>query len=119
MNFKIQLVVDDDQGQIKTEDIIQFERDDNSIVGLSLIESKSLLKALQRSIVLYQGFWLDRKSWIITLQDITERKHKESELEVAARVFSSSSEGIIITDIDGRMIDVNTGFEHTFGYKGF
>ena len=55
MNFKIQLIVDDDQDQITTEDIIQFERDDNSAVGLSLIESKALLKALQRSIVLCQA----------------------------------------------------------------
>ena len=55
MNFKIQLIVDDDQGQITTEDIIQFERDDNSAVGLSLIESKALLKALQRSIILCQA----------------------------------------------------------------
>lgn len=65
----------------------------------------------------HEGFWIDKKSWIITLQDITERKQKEAELEIAARVFSSSRESIIITDMDGRMIDVNKGFEQTFGYK--
>ncbi|KTC92222.1 hypothetical protein [Legionella cincinnatiensis] len=43
MNFKIQLVVDDDQGQITSEDIIELERTDHHFVGFSLIESKALL----------------------------------------------------------------------------
>ena len=57
MNFKIQLVIDDDQGEITTEDVIHFERNvgQNSIVGLSLMESKHILKSLQQQVVLRQA----------------------------------------------------------------
>ena len=57
MHFKIQLVIDNDQGEITTEDMIHLDRLDGqgSMVGLSLIESKQLLKSLQRKIVLCQS----------------------------------------------------------------
>lgn len=57
MHFKIQLIIDDDHGEIKTEDVINFKRSGNktSLVGLSLVESKELLKSLQKQIVLYQA----------------------------------------------------------------
>ena len=44
MHFKIQLVIDDEQSEIKTEDIIHFKRvgKQASLVGLSLMESKDL-----------------------------------------------------------------------------
>jgi hypothetical protein len=57
MHFKIQLVIDDDHGEIKTEDVINFERVNkkDSLIGLSIIESKEFLKALQKQIVLCQA----------------------------------------------------------------
>lgn len=57
MRFKIQVVIDDGQGETKTEDIIHLERSfgQNSPVGLSLIESKQLLKLLQQKMVLCQA----------------------------------------------------------------
>ena len=57
MHFKIQLIIDDDQGEIKTEDVLNFERVEQqaSLVELSLTESKELLKALQKQIVLCQA----------------------------------------------------------------
>jgi len=57
MHFKIQLIVDDDQGGIKTEDVFNFERvgKQASLIGLSLMESKDLLKSLQKQIVLCQS----------------------------------------------------------------
>ena len=57
MHFKIQLVIDDGLGQITTEDVIHLERQigQNSIVGLSLIESKHILKSLQQKVVLRQA----------------------------------------------------------------
>ena len=57
MHFKIQLVIDNDQGEITTEDVIHLDRQDGqgSMIGLSLIESKQLLKSLQRKIVLCQS----------------------------------------------------------------
>ncbi len=57
MYFNIQLTIGDDKGGVKTEDVIHFERADNesSLVGLSVMESKALLKALQKQIVLCQA----------------------------------------------------------------
>lgn len=63
------------------------------------------------------GFWLNKQSWVITLNDITERKQNEEQLKIAAGVFRSSHESIMITDINGMIIDVNQGFEQTFGYR--
>ena len=55
MKFKIQIVLDDEQGQKKIEDIIQLEKNNDLgyCVGLSLQESKQLLKVLQQKIVLH------------------------------------------------------------------
>jgi diguanylate cyclase (GGDEF)-like protein/PAS domain S-box-containing protein len=63
------------------------------------------------------GFWMNRQSWVITLTDITERRNNEEQLNIAAGVFKSSHESIMITDINGGIIDVNKGFENTLGYS--
>ena len=49
--------------------------------------------------------------------DITERKDSEARLQLAASVFSHSREGIMITRIDGTIIDVNEAFSHITGYS--
>ena len=87
----------------------------NEVTEIEIIHSDQTVTIAE--IHIHKGFWLDEKSWIITIQDITERTHKDEALEIAARVFSSSSESIIITDMSGCMIDVNASFERTFGYK--
>ena len=57
MKFKIQLIVDDEGGQTQIEDILQLDKDSEygHTAGLSLQESKQLLKRLQKNIVLYQA----------------------------------------------------------------
>ena len=57
MQFKIQVVIDDEQGDILTEDIINLEKssDGGGLVGLSLTESKRLLKQLQEVMVSQQA----------------------------------------------------------------
>ena len=52
MKFKIQLHIEDDQGDIKIEDVIQFDKRCDGLIGLSLLESKELLKELQKITVL-------------------------------------------------------------------
>ncbi len=53
--------------------------------------------------------------WVI--QDITERKAAEAELRLAASVFENSSEAILITDAQNRIISVNKAFETITGYS--
>jgi len=57
MKFKLQIVLDDEQGHTQIEDIIQLEKNSNKgyCAGLSLQESKQLLKALQQHMILHQA----------------------------------------------------------------
>lgn len=49
-------------------------------------------------------------------RDVTERKQAEEHLRLAARVFSEAHEGILITDADATIIDVNPTFCEITGY---
>lgn len=48
--------------------------------------------------------------------DISQKKAAESDLQLAASVFTHSREGILITDLDGRILDVNQSFSRITGY---
>jgi diguanylate cyclase (GGDEF)-like protein/PAS domain S-box-containing protein len=52
-----------------------------------------------------------------TIQDVTESKAAEQGLQLAARVFENASEGIIITDADNNIVDVNRAFTVITGYS--
>ncbi len=54
---------------------------------------------------------------LISLVDITERKQNEEQLRLAASVFANSQEGILISDADNRIIDVNPAFTRLTGYS--
>jgi diguanylate cyclase (GGDEF)-like protein/PAS domain S-box-containing protein len=49
--------------------------------------------------------------------DITERKQSETSLQLAASVFSHAREGIMITDAQGSILEVNNTFTLITGYK--
>lgn len=49
-------------------------------------------------------------------RDITGRKQAEAALQLAASVFSHAREGIMITDPDGTIVDVNDAFTRITGY---
>jgi diguanylate cyclase (GGDEF)-like protein/PAS domain S-box-containing protein len=49
--------------------------------------------------------------------DLTERKKTEDNLRLAASVFANSLEGIMITDAEARILDVNEGFTRITGYE--
>ena len=51
------------------------------------------------------------------VRDISERKKIEDGLQLSARVFNVTHEGIIITDERGIIIDVNPAFSHITGYS--
>jgi diguanylate cyclase (GGDEF)-like protein/PAS domain S-box-containing protein len=50
------------------------------------------------------------------VQDISERKASEESLRLAASVYETSSEGIMITDADNHIIAVNSAFTEITGY---
>jgi len=49
--------------------------------------------------------------------DITERKQAERELQQSATVFNCTAEAIVITDIEGTILDVNAAFCDFLGYE--
>jgi diguanylate cyclase (GGDEF)-like protein/PAS domain S-box-containing protein len=51
------------------------------------------------------------------IRDITERKHADLRLRMAANVFSHALEGIIITDGQGSILEVNRAFSRITGYS--
>jgi diguanylate cyclase (GGDEF)-like protein/PAS domain S-box-containing protein len=53
---------------------------------------------------------------IIFTEDITTRKRSETRLQLAASVFTHASEGIVIADPAGIILDVNDAFTHITGY---
>lgn len=53
--------------------------------------------------------------WSI-VEDITERKRVEADLQLAAQVYQSSSEGMLVTDAENRIIGVNAAFTRMTGY---
>ncbi len=63
------------------------------------------LDANQQACALYGSF-----------QDVTETKQAQLQLELAAKVFSHTFEGITITDAEGKILDVNSSFTRITGY---
>lgn len=51
------------------------------------------------------------------VQDISERKCAEEKLKLSARVFSDAHEGIMITDANAQILDINLAFTELTGYK--
>ncbi len=50
------------------------------------------------------------------IQDVTERKRVEERLRLTASVFTNTHEGIVITDTQSRILDVNEAFTRITGY---
>jgi len=55
--------------------------------------------------------------FITQIQDITERKRVEQTLQQQAYIFENISDGVIVTDLSGRVIDWNRAAEKMFGYS--
>lgn len=51
------------------------------------------------------------------VRDIADRKHTEKEPHLVAQVFRNTSEGIVITQPDGIIVDVNEAYCHIMGYS--
>jgi diguanylate cyclase (GGDEF)-like protein/PAS domain S-box-containing protein len=53
----------------------------------------------------------------VVLIDISGRIFAQEQLVLAASVFNQSREGIMITDLHGKIVDVNAAFSHITGYS--
>ncbi len=55
--------------------------------------------------------------FIWAIEDVTERKRVEVGLRLAASVFDFSHDGIMVTDVQNRIIEVNPAFTRITGYS--
>lgn len=63
-----------------------------------------------------EGAWADQSAWILSLRDVTEKKHKIEQLEIASHVFKHAHEGIMVTDVNSILVEVNQSFLDMTGY---
>jgi PAS domain S-box-containing protein len=61
--------------------------------------------------------FLSKLAFVAIILDITERKNADKKLQLSSRVFSNIHEGIIITDANQLIIDVNPAFSKITGYS--
>ena len=60
---------------------------------------------------------MDNRDLLLAIvNDVTEHQQSQAKLQLAASVFESSREGIMITEDDGTIIDVNDAFSRITGY---
>jgi diguanylate cyclase (GGDEF)-like protein/PAS domain S-box-containing protein len=57
-----------------------------------------------------------RKGLVVVGRDITERKQIEARQRLAARVFETTGEAIMVTDADANIVAVNPAFTRITGY---
>ncbi|QEY31259.1 EAL domain-containing protein [Synechococcus sp. RSCCF101] len=53
----------------------------------------------------------------IVARDVTRARQDQRRLQQAAAVFESTAEGVIITDLNGSILDVNDAFSRVTGYS--
>ncbi|WPC75820.1 sensor domain-containing protein [Vibrio porteresiae] len=59
----------------------------------------------------------DRQYAVVSIADITKRKEADAELILAANVFSSTMDGVMILDATRHVVKINSAFEQILGYK--
>lgn len=87
----------------------------NETQEIEIIQSNGQIVMAEMNIRL--GAWNEQTAWIISLRDITQKKLKENRLELAARVFDNAHEGIMVTDAQGDIVDLNQAFSDLTGYS--
>ena len=58
-----------------------------------------------------------QRLFIWAVEDVTERKQVEVGLRLAASVFDFSHDGIMVTDVDNHVIEINPAFSRITGYE--
>lgn len=96
-----------------------FKRPDGKEITFRIARhDKEIFVTLKGSITsLHKRKFEHEQHLLVAITDITQLKQNEIELSLAAKVFDSSIEGIIITDTRGRIQRVNRAFTLVTGYE--
>jgi diguanylate cyclase (GGDEF)-like protein/PAS domain S-box-containing protein len=61
--------------------------------------------------------WAGQAAYVIGVRDITERRNSELGLRLATAVFDSTREGLLVTDVNKRIVRINPSFTDITGYS--
>ena len=112
-----------------TRDLVHPDYRDQQTQRMRSIETQSPIKPMvesrflrldgsafdvevQGTAIVYEG----QSAIHVVLRDITERKLAREKLHLAASVFRHAREGVVITDADMCIVDVNASFSTITGY---
>ncbi|WP_341305210.1 EAL domain-containing protein [Pseudomonas sp. TMP25] len=70
-----------------------------------------------RTLQIDATFAADEQVYNVVVLDVTERNANEEQLQLAALVYQSLTEAIMVCDIDNRIVAINEAFTTTTGYS--
>lgn len=73
-------------------------------------------KIIIAEVCMREATWKNYPVWVATLTNITERQERENKLNILANVFNFAKEGVLVTDSDLNIIDVNIEFTNITQY---
>jgi len=53
----------------------------------------------------------------VMIEDITERKKNEQSMQLANMLYQNTSQGMMVTEADGRILSINPAFSHMSGFS--
>jgi diguanylate cyclase (GGDEF)-like protein/PAS domain S-box-containing protein len=59
----------------------------------------------------------EHPQWVLSVHDVTDRLADERALQISAAVMENAAEGIVVTDAQNRIIQVNPAFSAITGYR--
>lgn len=83
---------------------------------MELLTSNGCEVPVSQVMLLHKNSDSEVKYFSITARDISELKNAEHALQIYARIFESTQEGIMITDPNQNIVQVNKAFIDTTGY---
>lgn len=75
------------------------------------------LRHFELSVAIKAASSEEKSGFVLIARDVTQRKADQKRLQLAASVFTHAREGIIITDVQGNIVDVNETFTRITGYS--
>jgi diguanylate cyclase (GGDEF)-like protein/PAS domain S-box-containing protein len=114
----IQRVHPDDRGQVEQAMHDAVDPGKTVDIDFRLCCGDDFQRVVQNRMVVEKRDEAGRPCYLLgTLQDITERKQVEEQLRLAASVFAHTGDGVMITDSDNRIIEVNEAFTGILGFS--
>lgn len=101
----------------------RYQVDDRAVMDSKQhmhVEEKMQLNGECRWVETHKSPLLDDQNQVLGsvgfARDISQRKETEEALKLSALVFENSSEAMLVTDADNKILNVNAAFTHMTGY---